>query len=177
MPHQTQCIECSVAMLSTPIDTHRRTMLYTNTALAFAPDKCIQCYGNTRCEQKQLQLTICFSFGWRECMFYPCLVQTIMFRHMSTHVDTNRQNSPKSIKRQINTETMINDKFGKNHQIYFSRKSSARLETNSFTHNLLTGLYATHCNQNGTKDWLEPAKLALHVAGIFYLLILNHFAY
>ena len=109
--HQTQCIECSVAMLSTPIDTHRRTMLYTNTT--FAPDKCIQCYGNTRCEQKQLQLTICFSFGWRECMFYPCLVQTIMFGNMSTHVDTNRQNSPKSIKRQVNTETMINDKFGK----------------------------------------------------------------
>jgi hypothetical protein len=57
----------------------------------------------------------------------------------------------------------------------FSRKTSARFETNSFTHNLLTGLYATHCNQNGTKDWLEPAKLVPHVAGIFYLLILNHF--
>ena len=120
MPHQTQCVECSVAMLSTPIDTHRRTMLYTNTT--FAPDKCIQCFGNTRCEQKQLQLTICFSFGWRECMFYPCLVQTIMFRHMSTHVDTNRQNSPKSIKRQVNTETMIGDKFGKKSSFLFFQK-------------------------------------------------------
>ena len=70
---------------------------------------------------------------------------------------------------------MIN--LEKTNQIYFSRKSSARLEANSFTHNLLTGLYATSFNQNGTKDWLEPAKLALHVAGIFYLLILNHFAY
>ena len=73
---------------------------------------------------------------------------------------------------------MINDKIGKKRiKFTFSRKSSARLETNSFTHNSLTGLYATHCNQNGTKDWLEPAKLALHIAGIFYLLILNHFAY
>ena len=73
---------------------------------------------------------------------------------------------------------MINDKFGeKRIKFIFSRKSSARLETNSFTHNLLTGLYATHCNQNGTKDWLEPLKLALHVAGIFYLLILNHFSF
>ena len=87
-------------------DTHRHPQ--TDGALHkhnFAPDKCIQCYGNTRCEQKQLQLTICFSFGWRECMFYPFLVQTIMFGNMSTHVDTNRQ---------INTETMINDNFGKN---------------------------------------------------------------
>jgi len=65
----------------------------------------------------------------------------------------------------------------KSNQIKVSRKSFARLETNSFTHNLLTGLYATSFNQNGTKAWLEPAKLALHVAGIFYLLILNHFAY
>ena len=72
---------------------------------------------------------------------------------------------------------MINDKFGKIIKFIFSRKTSARLETNSFTHNLLTGLYATHCNQNGTKDWLEPAKLAPHVAGIFYLLTLNHFSF
>ena len=81
-------------------DTYRHPQ--TDDALHkhnFAPDECILCYGNTRCEQKQLQLTICFSFGWRECMFYPCLVQTIMFGNMSTHVDTNRQNSPKSIKR------------------------------------------------------------------------------
>ena len=106
-------------------DTHRHPQ--TDDALHkhnFAPDKCIQCYGNRRCEQKQLQLTMCFSFGWRECMFYPCLVQTIMFGNMSTHVDTNRQNSPKSIKRQINTETMINDKFGKKNEsnLFFPEK-------------------------------------------------------
>ena len=63
----------------------------------------------------------------------------------------------------------------KSNQIKASRKSFARLETNSFTHNLLTGLYATSFNQNGTKDWLEPAKLALHVAGIFYLLTFESF--
>ena len=76
MPHQTQRIECSVAMLSTPIDTHRRTMLYTNTT--FAPDKCIQCYGNTRCEQKQLQL-MCGSLT--------------MYGNSCTLGEINRQNS------------------------------------------------------------------------------------
>ena len=72
---------------------------------------------------------------------------------------------------------MINDKFGEKKRIkfIFSRKS-ARLETNSFTHNLLTGLYATHCNQNGTKDSLEPCSWNILSVDFESFCILKHTA-
>ena len=70
---------------------------------------------NLLCVSPSVGVNVCFIHAWfkQECSEI-CL----------PHVDTNRQNSPKSIKRKINAETriMINLEKKKTNQIYFFQK-------------------------------------------------------
>ena len=74
-------------MLSTPIAPQTDdALLYTNKPLPLT-----NAYNAMETDDVNINNCnlLCVS-RWGECMFYPCLVQTLMFGNMSTHVDTNR---------------------------------------------------------------------------------------